>query len=235
MTTAIKSKLTPQEAAELAHVEKAIEAGLETFVEVGVALAVVMDKRLYRENYSSFNEYLEKRWKISKNYAYRLIEAAETVKALPLPIGKNVTTESQARELAKVPAPARAKVIKAAAKAGPVTAKAIKEAAAKVAPPPPVEEPVDAGDACVWAFKALRTNCHQLLEQSRTIASTITQVENALTTLAQHDKAEDIKQLQARIPRLRELLNMMELGSWTITINRTIEAANDRLLEREGF
>jgi hypothetical protein len=83
----------------------------ETFVEVGLALLEIRDRRLYRLTHSSFATYCEERWQFSETYGTRLIQAAEVVQALP--IGKGPFTESQARELARVqasPAPQSARL-----------------------------------------------------------------------------------------------------------------------------
>jgi len=83
----------------LAELETVIERGLETFVEVGLALLEVRERRLYKQDYSDFDTYCRERWGWSKWRAGQLIPAAEVVtmvteKGLPAP--KN---ERQAREL----------------------------------------------------------------------------------------------------------------------------------------
>lgn len=84
----------------LAQREAVIERGLNTFIEVGEALAAIRDKRLYREQYATFEDYCANRWGWKRAHAYRMIEAAEVVQELS-PIGDTPlpTTESQAREL----------------------------------------------------------------------------------------------------------------------------------------
>jgi hypothetical protein len=81
-------------AERLKELEGIIERGLQTFIEVGNALLEIRDGRLYRESHASFEDYTQKRWAMSKPYAYRLIQAAEIAAVVP------VGTESQARELA---------------------------------------------------------------------------------------------------------------------------------------
>jgi hypothetical protein len=82
----------------LNQLEEIIERGKETFVEVGLALLEIRDKRLYKESYSSFDSYCRERWGYDRTYAHRLIDAADTAHKM-LPIG-NISSESQARELA---------------------------------------------------------------------------------------------------------------------------------------
>jgi hypothetical protein len=143
MKPSVKSELTPEESSRLSELEPIIESGMRSFVDVGNALLEISDKRLYRATHSSFKEYVSTKWKMSVAHAYRLAEAAEIVSALPSPVGDTVTSERQARELKKVPAEKRAKVIKAASQDGPPTAEKIKAAALEVMPPepPPTEPP----------------------------------------------------------------------------------------------
>jgi len=89
--------LPPEEAARRDHLDAIIRSGLKTFVEVGVALCEVRDRRLYRSTHGSFLAYCVEQWKMSEAQATRLISSARVV--LALPIGKGPATESQAREL----------------------------------------------------------------------------------------------------------------------------------------
>lgn len=93
--------LTGVEATDLHDLEGAIEKGLAGFVEVGRALEGIRDRRLYREKFASFEEYLRDRWGMSRSYAYRQIDAAEIAGTVS-PIGDTSApaTESVARELA---------------------------------------------------------------------------------------------------------------------------------------
>lgn len=75
-------KLTPGETGELESCEQIVEAGLKTFVEVGIALTTIRDRRLYRAEYCSFAQYLEERWEMKARQAQRLMVAAEIYKNL---------------------------------------------------------------------------------------------------------------------------------------------------------
>jgi hypothetical protein len=121
-----KHQLSPAEADRLAELEPIIERGLATFYEVGSALLEISDQRLYRRTHSSFKDYVQDKWKMCVRHAYRLCESAEVIKSLPAECVQLVTSESQVRELAKVPADERVEVLEVVAKDGPVTAKAIK-------------------------------------------------------------------------------------------------------------
>jgi len=84
----------------LAELERIIERGIETFVEVGHALMAIRDEKLYRPQHVSFEQYLSARWqpKLSRQHAHRLIKAAQVAEVL-LPIGNVPANEAQARTL----------------------------------------------------------------------------------------------------------------------------------------
>jgi hypothetical protein len=140
--------ITIPESKRLIALEKTIKTGKRTFCAVGQALAEIRDSKLYRADYGTFEQYCSQKWGWKKAHAYRLIEAAETVKKSP--IGDKIQTESQAREVAKVPEEKRAQVIdiassKAESEDRPLTARDIAEAAEEdkprvVAGPAPVED-----------------------------------------------------------------------------------------------
>lgn len=92
--------LAPPEQQRLAELEAFVERGLQTFVEVGLALSEIRESRLYRETYDTFEAYCEQRWGFVDSRARQLIAASETVTTvtaagLPAP-----ASERQARELA---------------------------------------------------------------------------------------------------------------------------------------
>lgn len=121
------NKLTQLEIVALQNCEETIRRGRATFIEVGTALCRIRDERLYvAKGYGSFNEYCEAVWEWKKSYVSRVIQAADIARELP--IGNFLETESQARELAKVPEADRAEVVEKAAKSGKVTAKSLRAA-----------------------------------------------------------------------------------------------------------
>lgn len=125
--------LTPAEADELAGHEAVIESGLQTFMDVGNRLAMVRDKRLYRADYATFEDYCTRRWHFSGRRARQLIDAASVVYALPA--GTIVPlTESQARQLGGLSPNDAAEVMRLAhyETGGGVTAKAITAARERV-------------------------------------------------------------------------------------------------------
>jgi hypothetical protein len=88
----------------LAHCERIIARGWESFIEVGEALRTVRDRRLFREDHSSFEAYCLDRWQYRRSYAYYLVGAAEVIAHLsgndksPLP-----RCEAQVRPLIGLP------------------------------------------------------------------------------------------------------------------------------------
>jgi hypothetical protein len=74
--------LTRPERKALTEAEAKIEAGLQTFYDVGNALAQIRDRQLYRESHPSFQAYADQRWGIGKSYTSRLIGAAGTINNL---------------------------------------------------------------------------------------------------------------------------------------------------------
>jgi hypothetical protein len=98
--------LSSGELGDLRRHEDTIFGGLQTFMEVGAALAKIRDNRLYRASHATFAEYCRDRFGLSKPYAHQIITASRTASAiadakLPPPIN-----EAQARELARLPDPA---------------------------------------------------------------------------------------------------------------------------------
>ena len=81
---AMMNSLTVHEQAELEQHEATIERGLQTFVEVGLALRAIRDKRLYRQNYATFEDYCRERWGWVASRARQLIAAAEVAKTVTM-------------------------------------------------------------------------------------------------------------------------------------------------------
>jgi len=95
------SLLPAAEALELRFCEERIERGLETFVEVGLALSLIRDGRLYRATHDTFDAYCIERWEIKSSRARQLCAAAEIVQGLKSKVrsGRLPTSERQVRPL----------------------------------------------------------------------------------------------------------------------------------------
>lgn len=105
--------ITTIEITELSTCEAIIERGLKTFYEVGDALQTIRDKRLYRVEFATFEEYCKQRWNIAHSRASQLMNAAHMYDDLKTSTTVEVIlprTESQARPLACVEPEHRAEV-----------------------------------------------------------------------------------------------------------------------------
>lgn len=99
-----RSTLSKNQRAELGKHEETIAEGLGTFFDVGIALAQIRDKELYKEHYASFEEYCEARWNFRRHYANRLIKAAIVTQTLKEEGGFSAlpVNEFQARALSGI-------------------------------------------------------------------------------------------------------------------------------------
>lgn len=85
--------------------EDVIRHGLHTFIQVGQALMLIRDERLYREKgYERFEDYCQEVWGWKRGYANYQIQAAKVAITLSdgHPGDQMPTTERQARELARL-------------------------------------------------------------------------------------------------------------------------------------
>ena len=95
--------LTTQETVRLCELERIIQKGKDTFVEVGTALAEIRDSRIYRATFKTFEDYCQKRWEFNRDYVNKIIRAADVIANLDTMVSKP-ESERQARPLAKLPA-----------------------------------------------------------------------------------------------------------------------------------
>jgi hypothetical protein len=144
--------LTDDEFDDRERLEKIVDQGLSAFMDVGLALAEISTRRLYRSTDSTFVAYLSREWGMSESSGYRYIDAATVtsellaaIEAAPedSPIGEAVPpqNEAQARELTRFkgqPEKAAA-AMRLASEDGPPTAKKVKEAAQVVSASKPPE------------------------------------------------------------------------------------------------
>lgn len=127
--------MTRTDREQLARCEEVINSGLKTFLDVGEALAVIRDDRLYRSEFQTFGQYCRARWGFNDRRASQLISAADVVSTIVetgLPAPAN---EGQARALARVPESDRAAVWQATVERteGHPTAAAVHETAGLLA------------------------------------------------------------------------------------------------------
>lgn len=95
--------LMEDEKRELTACEQAIDHLRLAFWAAGKALAVIRDRRLYRTTHTTFEEYVQERWEMSRAQAYRLIEAWPLAERIGTsPIGDTRLNETQIRALLPV-------------------------------------------------------------------------------------------------------------------------------------
>ena len=130
--SSVVEAITLDESKRLIALEKTIQAGVDTFVSVGCALAEIKESKLYRADFETFEDYCHKKWQFTRIRAHQLIEAARVAKALPENVKQCLTNPRQASELAKAPKGKRASIVKGLVKESkksgkPITAKKIRE------------------------------------------------------------------------------------------------------------
>lgn len=129
--------------------EEIIEASLKSGFDIGESLLDIQERKLYKEQFDTFEQYCKQRWNVSKTSAYQFMEmvivrrdlsaiAHSEMKKLP---GETINT-AQARALSECAddAKTRAAILSAAVASAPkdkagdprVTAAVIKKAAAAV-------------------------------------------------------------------------------------------------------
>ena len=130
-TTDLVQPLTESEREEFKVCEKTIALGLGNFIEVGLALAQIRDKRLYRERFQTFSQYVEIVWQMSADRARQLRRAAATVQSLATVTNGHVLlpeNERQARALMAFDPDLHPAIMKIAAKRAEATNRPFTEA-----------------------------------------------------------------------------------------------------------
>lgn len=74
--------ITVQEQTRLQELETIVARGMAAFVEVGMALAEIRDKQLYRGTHRRFKDYVAERFSFAERHAQRLIQGVEVYKNL---------------------------------------------------------------------------------------------------------------------------------------------------------
>ena len=72
----LNQELSYDEARELLRLERLVE---RAFYQAGKALSQIRDRKLYRANYETFEQYCRERFNYHRSHSYRLIDAAEGV------------------------------------------------------------------------------------------------------------------------------------------------------------
>ena len=74
--------LTSSEKVRLAELEGIVETHLETFLATGRALAEIRNKRLYREQYGTWEDYCTRKWGLGYSRANELVRSTEIAEGL---------------------------------------------------------------------------------------------------------------------------------------------------------
>lgn len=96
----------------LRNCEKAISKGLETFREVGEALAKIRDEELFVETHSTFKAYCKERWNFSDSRARQLIGGARLAEKVESVTRVTLSSERHVRSLSRLPDAKQAKAWK---------------------------------------------------------------------------------------------------------------------------
>src|SRR6516164_8553335 len=81
-TIADSIPLTTVERARLAELESVVKRTLDGFLECGKALAEIRNKRLYRQQFGTFEDYCIKRWGFGGSHGLDLVRSAEVAERL---------------------------------------------------------------------------------------------------------------------------------------------------------
>lgn len=142
--------LTAPETERLQALEGVIARGVQTFIEVGEALSEIREKRLYRSQGATFEEYCRERWGIGASRARQLIGGAETARELESVTAVTPASERSMRPLAGLDTEQRRQVYQVAVEAAggqPPTEQQVAAAAAPLKQPPALEPlPTDFAD-----------------------------------------------------------------------------------------
>jgi hypothetical protein len=88
--------LSKQQASDFKACVQIVRKGINTFREVGQALAKIRDEQWYKTSHKTFEAFCIAEFGFKRSHAYRLIDAAKAVEMSP--VGDKMTTERQARK-----------------------------------------------------------------------------------------------------------------------------------------
>jgi hypothetical protein len=117
--------------------ETKITKGLSTFVEVGVALALILINKLFKPLFKTWEEYLDARWGFTRQRAFQYMQAAQGYQTLSKQIaGQRKLPESERamRELLKAPSDKVVDILDKLGTEGELTAERIIKVREEVAP-----------------------------------------------------------------------------------------------------
>lgn len=93
----------PTRLGRLGYLESIIAPGLQTFIQVGDALAEIRNDELWKDaHYKTWADYLDTRWKFGTSRARQLINGAQLTKHIESVTGVTLMNECQARKVRSV-------------------------------------------------------------------------------------------------------------------------------------
>jgi hypothetical protein len=131
------------DASPLLNLEKVIERGMGSFIEVGNALLTIRTNELYKETHRTWEEYCMGRWGWKRHYVNRIIGASRVANAM-VPTGTIPISERSVRPLTALPKEKRVEVWKKAVDSAPngeVTERHVREAIAEIETETKTEDP----------------------------------------------------------------------------------------------
>jgi hypothetical protein len=156
--------ITVAPAGRLAELELVVARGVQTFIEVGAALAEIRSDRLYRVEHATFEAYCTTRWGFTASRARQLIAAAAVAVKVATVTRVTLPSERHARELGPL---VRAQGTEAAGRAleemndrGQTTAADVREAvtaAVTAAVTSPISPPTDVWKSVASAASSIET------------------------------------------------------------------------------
>lgn len=203
-------ELSRSERTELEKCESIIEQGIQTFVNVGSALATIRDERLYRAKCKNFEQYCDERFGFSRRTAYHYIEASEVVHncAQKIDASDMPKKESQLREVARAPEEKQPEVVQRAnerawAEGRDPTAKDFKEAVQELVDSEPELLDAEEDDEEIVATPA-SSYVEQALENAgigKKLASAISQIKKQVNATEEAPGLEDLMHRRGSICR----------------------------------
>ena len=90
--------LSEQEETRLRELECIVQAGLDSFLQVGAALSEIRDSRLYRATHERFADYCLDRWKLSLSRCNQIVQTVHTYDHLVAAVPQDPALLSEANE-----------------------------------------------------------------------------------------------------------------------------------------
>lgn len=110
--THLEGPLSSDERAKLHECEAMVTEHQKAFFKIAQALFTIRESRLFREKYTTFEEYCRCRWGFSRQYGYRIADSGALIRSLPPDLTTIVDNENQVRALSRVVLDKRAVVLK---------------------------------------------------------------------------------------------------------------------------